>query len=402
MKKELAAWYLRVECGASIFFSAMVQVYTAQDILQRDDFAVFLQTREAEDLLKHIEQAQGDALRCTRTHPFVQRLLQLWHVRKKHAHRFENAGKMLFTSVGAEQATGDAIAQYKATWCSGRVLVACSGIGGELRALAPVSTEIIAVDSSWETLVCAAWNTREHSHIRFIHAPLEEVVSELGTFDHCFFDPDRRPGGQRRVQLEDYVPNPVQIREQVNARAFHMKVSPLLRDPSAESITWIAEDHALKECVLHWGGSYPPVVQIVKGQPYVLPDVTHTEAAEDALVALSPALLRAGLVAEVAAALQAEQLHPSSSLLRTTYRSPELAPFVTRYAILEELPYAPKVLRKKFRGTSLVIKKRFFPLEPAEIRKQLSVQEGGDLILFCTTKAPHERVAYLCRRLHDA
>lgn len=374
----------------------ILRYWTAEEICEADDFAQYA----AQADWSALDAVAGETLRIKERHPFLARLAQVWHLRRDHAARFSRASEMLFTPTGAEQATGEAIARYKAAWASGRVLVACAGIGGELMTLAECGLEIVAVESDWDVLVCAAWNVRlVGGNVRFVHAKLEDVLPELGEFAHCFIDPDRRPGGKRRVALENYTPAPSMVLPLLRAQcgAVHMKVSPMVRDAEADAITRIAEGWTLKECVLHWGeGEYPAAVQ--DGQVYSPNLFELQKRSAKCLVELSPALLRASLVEEVAERLDAERLHPASSLLIGT---PAPSPFLRRYEIIEELPYAPQLLKQRFRGESLVVKKRFFPLEPAAIRQQLAIKEGGDRILFCTTRSPEARVAFLCRRLQD-
>lgn len=191
---------------------------SADSVCALDPFASFLTTSEATALLESIDTVQGDRLKMRANHPFLPNLLQLWHRRRDHADRFTLARQMLFTTIGAEQATGEAIADYKAGWACGakRILVACSGIGGELMALMKMhpEAEIVAVDLSLEALAAAAWNARllGVGRVRFVHASLEEFLTALEAeplhFDHCYFDPDRRKSGKKRVALKDYMPPP--------------------------------------------------------------------------------------------------------------------------------------------------------------------------------------------------
>lgn len=376
-------------------------------LLSMLDFS-FLESEEAASILAALDAAQGDILKVKMRHPQLAALAQLWHARRNHADRFALASRMLMTERGAQQATGDAIARYKAGWAWGakRILVACCGIGGELMALAQAlpDADIVAVDSDPDVLACARWNAAlvGATRVTFLCARLEDALADLGHFDHCFFDPDRRPGGKRRIALNDYTPRPAEVLPMLCSIAdqVHMKVSPMIADPDAPFITWIAEDWQLKECVMHYGGkTYPQAVLVQQGCIYDAwqPEIGPVTGAT--LLELSPALLRAGLVRDVAESTGAQQLHPASSVLVSA--SPVRSPFLRSYDILEELPYAPKLLRQRFSGQQLVVKKRFFPLEPAAIRKQLGIREGGDLILFCTTREPQARVAFLCRRRHD-
>jgi len=387
---------------------------SAQTLCETHPFLKALQSDAGLAALKVMEEAKGNVLqfRLQGAFPsgFPAFLATLVLARQKYADRFPLAHNMVFTTRAAEQATGERIAYYKTRFAHGakRILVACSGLGGELMHLVRAfpHAEIVAVDADPDVLAYSAWNTllvADHPNLQFVCARLEDVLPHLGTFDHCFFDPDRRTGGKRRLALADYTPDPnVLIPELLNiAEAVHTKVSPMLRDFGVHlphAITWIEEGWTLKECVLHHGtGTYPSVVHI-EGEN-ILEDPVLSPAsptAQEYLVELSPALLRAGQVDVVASALSARRLHPKSSLLLT--KSPVAHPMLRYYAVEKQVPFAPKQLKKQLRGLSFVVKKRFFPLEPREILRLLSVKEGGDTVLFCTTVAPATRVAFFCKR----
>lgn len=330
--------------------------------------------------------------------------------RIKHRDRFALAPSMLFTARAAEQATGDSIAGYKTCFLGRpkRVLVACCGLGGELMHLVRAfpEAEMVAVDADLHVLALAAWNVllvQDAPRVTFVHGRLEEVLAGLGTFDGCYFDPDRRPGGARRLALADYVPNPLTMLPLLRTQcaSVHTKVSPMitnLMDAAPAGWTWIEEDWTLKECVLHHGpGDFPLFAHLEGGE--VLEELALTQGPETEvphLVELSPVLLRAGLVEEVAHQLNATRLHPKSSLLLTS--RPSAHPLLRYYVVEEKAPFAPKLLKKRLRGKSFVVKKRFFPLEPQEILRVLGLVEGGDRVLFCTTVDPGTRVAFFCKR----
>lgn len=411
-----------------------------------DPFASFLETSEAATLMELVDTAAGDRLKMKATHEFLPNLIQLWHRRRDHAKRFSKANEMLFTVIGAEQATGEAIAAYKAGWARGakHILVACSGIGGELMSLLLThpDAQIIAVDNSLAALAASAWNARLYGAdaVQFFYGTLEEFLLEAkaefpaGYFDHCYFDPDRRKSGTKRVALDHYLPLPSEVLPDLEllSKQVHMKISPMIRFSGEEPrhITWISEGMALKECVIHsqstqesdeqWGEAVH-----IEDIPYVwskknLEELTEQDLGRDAeagatfltesplLLELSPTLLRAGLIEEVKDLLFAKQVHPDSSLLLVdegTTLPLSVFPFLRIFTVIEELPFAKDLIKEALLARDIqkiVIKKRYFPLEPFQIRQQIQTPEGGDHILFCTTRPGEARVAFLCRRLHNA
>lgn len=122
----------------------------------------------------------------------ANRLVELHELRKRGLTKFAKADKMFFTRKQLEQATGEAIANYKADRFHGlgTVVDLCSGIGGDAIALAGVANTTI-VDNDPLVLSMARRNLIVHGrHCQCRSQWAQEIdVSEFGA---VHVDPDRR------------------------------------------------------------------------------------------------------------------------------------------------------------------------------------------------------------------
>ena len=124
--------------------------------------------------------------------------------RERAARKFANADQMFFTAEGLEQATGEAIAKYRAEkFPAAPILDLCCGVGGDALALSRCGP-VLAVDADFETALCVRANARAcpppESHPVFtLCADVTKLnlawLAEAG-FQAAFFDPSRR-GGRR-------------------------------------------------------------------------------------------------------------------------------------------------------------------------------------------------------------
>src|SRR3990172_7829817 len=87
----------------------------------------------------------------------VRAAMLLSELRQKGAAKFSRAAQMWFDRKGLEQATPEAVARHKARRFTGRVWDYCSGIGGDLIALAE-HCEVLGVDRSQAACLRAQWN----------------------------------------------------------------------------------------------------------------------------------------------------------------------------------------------------------------------------------------------------
>jgi hypothetical protein len=97
------------------------------------------------------------------------------------------------------------------------------------------------------------------------------------------------------------------------------------------------------------------------------------------------AVIRAGLVGEVAAQLGARVFDPTIAYLTTD--QPVASPLVHSYAVEEVLPFHLKALRALLRDRgvgTLTIKKRGSAVDPVQLRRQLRLTGDGEATIALT------------------
>lgn len=402
-----------------------------------EQFLEFLQTEHAGMFTELIVSMKYDTLKIhsflSKHHhrellPFLSEMMLLLELRKKATGKFSEASNMLFTRRGLEQSTGENIAKYKAsqTLSGGNILVLCGGIGGEALALAKHAKEVTVVDADPLMTFIGTYNASVYGlseHMRFVTEKAEHFLTTLGErrFDAIYIDPDRRDEQTRHISIADYHPNILEIMYELLTHSPHVfcKISPRIRREELEklphliSYEFIQEDQDLKECFLHFMKeptktisiatkiTEGEIVQISSGENASFKKCIHSSLEmQQFLYEPDAALLRATLVEKCAENISGMFLSEKGALLTTKEINDFGKTWGTYFEVVEVLPFHAATIKeylKKKNIRHIIIKKRYFPLEPHEMRKMLKIQEGGEDILYCTTLADTKVVIH-CKR----
>ncbi len=323
-------------------------------------------------------------------------------LRARARRKFSRASAMYFTREALEQATSEAVGQHHAQRFAGMPCVAdlgC-GIGGDALHLAAVS-QVTAVDRDELRLVMARVNLAAYGvQARLVQADLgaHGFLRALGLERAAIFcDPSRREAGRRRFSTFAYSPPLPAVLEWHRAwpeRPMGVKLSPgvdLRELPQSEAeVEFVSLDGELKEGML-WLGA----LRSVPRRATLLPQgesltATSLDAAplSDPLGFLyepDPAVMRAGLVAELAHRIGAAQIDPDIAYLTSSRRVP--TPFARAFTLEAAMPFSLKRLREWLREHGVgqvVIKKRGSPLEPLELEHALRLRGEASRTLFLT------------------
>ncbi|TDD27604.1 class I SAM-dependent methyltransferase [Kribbella turkmenica] len=320
-----------------------------------------------------------------------------------------DAVRMYFTPDGLEQATRSTVGAHRARRIAA-TLAGCSvvdlgcGIGGDLISAARAGLRVTGVERDPATAATARAN------LAALDLPGEVLVGDAESFDLTpydvvFADPARRADGRRVFDHNAYSP-PWTFVTGLLSRTACVKVAPGIPHdavPDGVEAEWISDAGEVKEAAL-WSG------RLYTGTPRratLLPSgasVSEAPEAESGPVARyiyepDGAVVRAGLVTAVAAAVDGWLLDPRIAYVTGPYLVP--TPLASAYKVVEELPYKEKALRSWVRtqgiGT-LEIKKRGVDVDPAQLRKKLAPR-GPAAATLIVTRIGRDAVAYSCRRV---
>jgi THUMP domain-like len=328
-----------------------------------------------------------------------------------------DADVMLWTEAGLEQATRAVVAGHRARRFAevGASAVAdlCCGVGGDLLALLRAGLPgVRGVDVDPVTAALAAANVAALGL-----ADRAEVVNgdvtrlDLAGTDAAFVDPARRTAAGRRTFDPGAYSPPFSFVAELAARvpATAAKVAPgiphelVARDAEAE---WVSDHGEVKEATL-WHGPFAGLRGPARRRATLLP--TGATVVDDP--SLGPpavgviggwlhepdgAVVRAGLVAEVAAAVGAHLVDPAIAYVSTD--EPVASPFLTGFRVDAVLPFQLKRLRAALheRGAGdVVVKKRGSAVDPDDLRRRLRLDGDGPMWTVLLTRIGADPVAVL-------
>ncbi len=284
------------------------------------------------------------------------------------------AGQMYFEREALEQASGSAVAGYRAERfrCYGRVADWCCGIGGDTLGLAAAGCAVTAVERDPLRAAMAMANVAvigaARHHVQVV--PADVLQRGRGDEAAVFVDPSRRDPHGRQLDPERYEP-PLSALLRVLGTEFPwgVKLAPgvsaaaLRPYQDVAEAEWIAVDGELKECVLWFG----PLRQGSRRATVILTGGTGDASVVDSLVAAagalqppprretvaeyvflpSPAVVRAGLTDQLAGEWGLARLDSVCSLL--TGSRPACSPLFDAYQVQEVWPHDRR-LRQRLRG----------------------------------------------------
>jgi SAM-dependent methyltransferase len=319
-----------------------------------------------------------------------------------------DADRMWFTPAGLEQSTRPEVAARHARRYAGagvsRVADLCCGIGADLVALAGVADHVLGVDRDPLTAEVARSNAEALGVADRVHVVCADAeTADLAGVSGVFVDPARRGPRGRALDPQAWSPPFAFVLELAGrVPATGAKLAPgirhelLPRDAEAE---WVSVDGDVVECAL-WCG---PLTSGVRRRATVLPSgqaVTGDGSRRaDAgpvgryLVEPDGAVIRAGLVAELADAGSGRLLDPTIAYL-TTDVVPATA-LGTAYEITDVLPFGVKRLRELLRSRgvgTVTVKKRGTAVTPEQLRAQLRLRGEGEATLVLTRVAGQQTV----------
>jgi len=323
---------------------------------------------------------------------------------------------MFFTRAGLEQATRPEVADHRAqriVAAGGRTVVDLGcGIGSDALAFARAGLSVIAVDRDPETAAVAAANLDGRATV--LVADAEQVADDLLTTGAALFcDPARRTDQTRLWRVEDFSPSWSLVGRLLHgSRTAGVKLGPALPSrliPDHVEAEWFTHRGDTVEVTLWAGPGAAPGVRAALVGPdgqgrthrFVVAETPElpVRALGQYMYEPAGAVIRAGGVAQLGTELGAGLLDRQLAYLTgdVLIRSP----FATAFAVQEQLPFRPKVLRRwvvEHGIGTLEIKKRGVEVDPARLRLQLRLV-GPHQATMIISRTPHGAVAVIASRV---
>lgn len=319
-----------------------------------------------------------------------------------------DAAALFYMADALEQASDPLVRRYRALKLAGaQVIDAGCGMGADSLAFAAAGCCVLGLDLDPVRVAIAQHNAAQlglSDRVRFQVHDLRTGLPE--TAEAIFFDPARRDTAGRRIHdVEAYEP-PLSLMRQWQADRILAKLSPgvdlvqLRTYPGLLEFISVAGD--LKEALL-W------LNEPVGRRATLLSDTdTLNWQAEDLaprplsaplawLVEPDPALLRAGLVQQVAAVFDGYLLDETIAYF-TCAEKPRSA-WLRAWRILDWMPFHVKRLRSVLREQDvgqITVKKRGSALTPEELMRQLRLKGGTQSRTLVLTRHAGNPIVLIC------
>lgn len=343
------------------------------------------------------------------------------------------ASRMLFTEAGLEQATRLSVAALHA----GRFQQAgirhvtdlgC-GIGADSMAIAALDIEVTAVERDEVTAAIAAYNLAPWATASVVNADAQaHDIADGGVF----LDPARRTSGHSNTSRlgdpADWSPpldfafglaagRAVGVPEDValarsGSEAVGVKLGPGIdRDliPAEAEAQWVSVDREVVEVGVWFGPLARPSIRrsaLVIGEHGTAELHAGADAEDAELGTLGEyvyepdgAVIRARLIGDLARSLNATMVSPGIAYVSSD--AAVATPFARAFRVIASFAWDERVLRRELaaRGIgTLEIKKRGVDVDPAQLRKKLSLK-GAESATLIVTRIAGRHTALLVDRV---
>jgi hypothetical protein len=320
---------------------------------------------------------------------------------------------LYFTREALEQASHGAIGELvHSTFFRGQDWIAdlgC-GIGADTSNFASES-QVIAVDRDPVRLAMAQANVPHNAH--FIQADLTHPLPFKGV-KAVFFDPARRIGERRIFSVKDYNP-PLNIIRNWSFEALLVKLSPGVDlaelSPYGGSIYFVSVDVELKESLLWTAETAGRIAVVISADSggwhanWLWPtglDAPPVREPRGYLYEPDPAIIRAGLLSELAEQLKLEMYRLDETIAYLTADTHIQSPLARAWIIDDWMPFNLKKLRAYLRECGVgrvTVKKRGSPLTPEELIAKLKLPGDGEARVIVLTRVLGSPAILICQSL---
>jgi len=327
------------------------------------------------------------------------------------------------TKTSLEQASSELTALFKASLMNGDTMVDLTGgMGIDTYLLGRKFKKCAYVEPNAQLFKN---NLHNFAQLNFGHCHMHhmscETFLETNTehYDWAYIDPSRRIEGSRKTSITSYVPNIVDLQDQINQIADHVmiKLSPM--QDISECIELLKNVHTIwvlsvknevKELLLHCATQDVPHSPTIKAIDLAGNQVQRFECKFDlrhykATVGIpqlylyqpNAAIIKAELQNRYAAQLGLLKLHENTQLYTSSVHIPDYMGRV--FKVRAYISLQKKELRRALPNLKANIITKNFPWSPEEIRKKYKIEHGGNDYLIGFTNDQGKKMIAICDRL---
>lgn len=359
---------------------------------------------------------------------FLRLIADQWQARQKAKHKlpswFALENIILPPPLSVEQASSELTANYKAkvfatNFGNEHCIDLTGGMGLDSWAFSKLIKSVIYIEQREDLAQIAQYNFEilAQKNIEVINENSEDFIKTISQPKVNFYiDPHRRDSAQNKVfKIEDCEPNLLIIKDILEN--FMVKFSPMLDIKLAlEQLQTIAEVHVVsvenevKELLFISKNEVTETKIICTnflsdksiqsfGFDYGSEEKTHVNYSQPSNYIYEPnaSIMKAGAFKSIAQELKISKLAPNSHL----YTSETLVvDFPGRSFRCEAVcKFDKKEILLKLPTNKANISTRNFPMKPEEIKKKLSLHDGGEYYLFATESIEKQKVVLICRKV---
>lgn len=324
--------------------------------------------------------------------------------------------------VNLQQSSSEITAKYKADFGKDKTMLDLTGGWGvDTLFFAQKSKKITYVEPNKELFDIAVHNfkTLGKENISYYNQTAEDFLKENNSsFDIIFLDPDRRVEGNRKIKLEEYSPNVLQLYSQLLKVADEVliKVSPLLdikevikKLPNIVEVHIVAVKNECKEVLYlirknEFGVTVNTINIEDERQEFFSFDyqdsTTEIEYSQPLTYLFEPnaAIMKSGGFNEVAKEFGVSKLAKNSHLYTSNHIVKEFPGKL--FEVIETVSYQKDKIEKYIDGGKLNVAVRNFKETPQQIKKKLKIKDGGEYQAFFTTILNNKQVCVICKRIN--
>ncbi|GAB2538217.1 SAM-dependent methyltransferase [Spirosoma aerophilum] len=362
----------------------------------------------------------------------VAQILARQKAKEKLPDWYANSALIFPPALSVEQASSQLTAEYKASLVSGMQLVDLTGgMGVDTQAFAYRMEQVTYIERKEELVELAAYNLPQlgATNVTFLcgdgMALLKNRDEPDEQIDWIYLDPHRRDStGGKVVRLEDCEPDVSEsgVLAFLQNRTKHilLKTSPLLDIDQAikqlqntvESVHIVAVQGEVKEILLILGNQLVSkedirfnTVNLLNKQTVCFSFDWHEERQTSVtfgnpgkyLYEPNAAVLKSGAFRLVGSRFNLKKLAPNSHLY--TNDTVETSFPGRIFSVIEIIKPESKALKASVPDLKANLTVRNFPQTVAELRKKLSLREGGTIFIFATTLLNGEKRLIITKKI---